>query len=255
MFPRELMAADLFKILLVFARIGAALMLLPGFGNVLVSARARLLLALILSLLLEPSLGGRLPPMPADPLSLFLLLAGEVTIGVFFGLVAQILVSPLDLAGSTIGYAVGLTNMFVFDPLSEQQSALLTGFLNLTAINLVFLSNAHHLMFQAMVDSYTLLVPGRPLPTDDFSATLVRTLGEAFVMGFKLSAPLMVFALTFNTALGLLSRLVPQMQVFLVGLPVQILGGLAIFSACLAPILSWFLRHFTDGMTSFLAPG
>ncbi len=249
---RELLATDVFKLLLVFSRLGAAIMLLPGLGSTLVAVRARLLLALGIAFLLIPTVGRHLPAAPADPLSMFLLIGSEITIGVFFGLITQILMAPLDLAGTSIGFAVGLTNVFTFDPVTQQQSQLLTGFLNLTAITLVFMTDAHHLMLRALVDSYDLFVPGRPLPMGDFAQALVRTLGGSFVMGFRLAAPSLVFALTFNTALALLNRLVPQMQVFFVGMPLQILGGLAILMLCLPPIMYWFIRHFTDGIGAYL---
>ncbi len=252
---RELIATDVFKLLLVFARLGAAMMLLPGFSSTVVNARTRLLLALGIAFLLMPVLGRSLPPAPAGPLSLFLLLGGEVTIGIFLGLMTQILMAPLDLAGTVISNSVGLTNVFTFDPVSRQQSQLLPGFLNLIAVTLVFLTDSHHLMLRALVDSYGLFVPGRPLPMDDFAAALVRTLGESFVLGFKLAAPALVFSLTLNTALALLNRLVPQMQVFFVGLPIQLLGGLAILMLCLPPIMYWFIRNFVDGVGAFLSRG
>jgi flagellar biosynthesis protein FliR len=252
---RDLLTTDVYKLLLVFARMGAAIMVFPGLGSSMVLARARLLLAMAISLLLVPTVSPLVPAMPPDPLSLFFLVAGEVTIGMFLGLITQILMSPLDLAGSTIGYAVGITNVFTFDPVTQQQSQLLTGFLNLTAITAVFLTDTHHLMLRALVDSYSLLVPGNPLPVDDFSASLVRVLGESFLMGIKLAAPLLVFSLTFNAALGLLNRLVPQIPVFFVGLPVQIMGGLAILMICLPPMMLWALRYFHEGIGAFLAPG
>lgn len=252
---REILATDVFKLMLVFARLGAAVMLFPGFGSAMVNARVRLVLALGLAFILLPSLAPHLPPMPAGPLSLFLLIAGEVTIGLFLGILTQVLMVPLDLAGNSIGYAVGLTNVFTFDPISQQQSQALTGFLNMLGMTLVFLTDTHHLMLRALVDTYTLFTPGNPLPMGDFAYSVVHTLDESFVLGIKLAAPLMVFVLTFNTALGLLNRLVPQMQVFFVGLPIQILGGLAILMTCLAPIMYWFLRYVSDGVAAFVAPG
>ncbi len=75
------------------------------------------------------------------------------------------------------------------------------------------------------------------------------------ILGFKLAAPLIVFALTFNTALALLNRLVPQMQVFFVGMPIQIMGGMAVLALCLPALMTWFLRHFDEGLSAFVNPG
>jgi len=249
---REMLAADLFQWMLVFARLGSAVMFLPGFNSTMVSARVRLLFALILSFLLLPVLGGKLPPSSPSAIGLFLLLAAEIGFGIFIGLMVQVMISALDTAGNAIGYATGLTNMFTFDPITEQQSALMTGFLNLVAVTLIFASNCHHLMLRAIVDSYTIYGPGQPLPFGDLSQLLVRTLGNAATMGLRLAAPFLVFSVTFNTGLGLINRLVPQIQVFLVGLPIQILGGLTILMITLPAIMLLFINSLSEGIGSFL---
>jgi flagellar biosynthetic protein FliR len=252
---REILATDVFKLLLVFARLGAGIMLLPGIGSAMVSTRARLLLALAIAFLLQPTLGASLPPMPQDLWSLFFLVLQEVTIGIFFGVLIVILMSALDLAGNFIGYSVGLTNAFVMDPVSQEQAQILTGFLDTTAVTLVLVTDTHHLMLRALVDSYALFQPGNALPVGDFSDMLIRTAGRSFLVGLQLSAPLVVFSLIFNCGLGLLNRLVPQMQVFFVGMPIQILGGLSLLMLCLPPLMLWFLHYLGEGLGVFLAPG
>jgi flagellar biosynthetic protein FliR len=251
---REILTTNVYAVLLIFARLGAAMMLFPGLNSATVPARFRLLLAVITAFLVMPSLVGQLPPMPTDLMAMALLIVGEITVGLFFGVLMQILIMPIDVAGSSIGFAVGLTNMFTADPISSEQNQLLTGFLNLTAISLVFVTNSHHLMFRALVDSYSLFVPGQLLPLDDFSQALWRAASDGMVLGFKLAAPTLVFALTFNTALALLNRLVPQMQVFFVGMPLQILGGLAVLAFCLPAIMGLFLGYFTDGLSAYVLP-
>jgi len=252
---REMLAANLFLWMLIFARLGSAVMFLPGFNSTMVSARMRLLFALIVSFVLLPVLGGKLPPPPSSPIGLFLLMGGEIAFGIFIGLVVQAMVAALDVAGTAIGYATGLTNMFTFDPITEQQSALVTGFLNLVAVTLIFASNTHHLMLHALVDSYSLLAPGQKLPTEDLAQLLVRTLSGSAMLGLRLAAPLVVFSITFNTGLALINRLVPQIQVFLVGLPVQILGGLTILMVCLPAIMLLYINRLADGLGSFLTFG
>jgi flagellar biosynthetic protein FliR len=250
-----MLSADLYKWMLIFARLGAGAMLLPGFNSNMVPARARLLFALMLSFVLMPVLGDKLPAAPSQPLALFILLAVEISIGVFIGILTQILIASMDFAGSTIGYAIGLTNMFTFDPITEQQSQLMTGFLNLTAVTMILVTDTHHLMIHALVDSYNIVAPGAKLPTDDLAHVLVRTLTETTLIGLRLSAPLLVFSITFNAGLALLSRLVPQIQVFLVGLPMQIIGGFTVLMICLPAILLLFISQLTDGIGAFLTFG
>jgi len=251
----ELLSTDIFKLLLVFSRLGMALMLIPAIGGTLIPTRVRLLLAVVISFLLLPVLGPRLPAMPQDLARLFLILLGEVTVGLFFGILTQVLMSSLDLAGNFIGYSAGLTNAFVFDPVSESQSQLITGFLNTAAITLIFVTNTHHLMLRALIDTYGVFAPGQALPFEDMSTMLVSVAGKSFTVGIQLASPLVVFSLVFNTGLGMLNRLVPQMQVFFVGMPIQIMVGLSILMISLPPILLWFMRHMIEGIGAFMSPG
>lgn len=252
---RDILSTNVYGFLLIFVRVGAAIMFFPGLSSAAIAVRIRLLLALSIAFLLVPTLGGQLPRMPADPLSMLLLIASEATIGVFFGILGQVLFLPIDIAGASIGFSLGLTNMFTHDVVTQEQSQLMTGLLNLIAVTVVFATDTHHLMFQAVVDSYTLFAPGATPPFDGFSEMLMRTSSDAMTIGFKLAAPAIVFAMTFNSALALLNRLVPQVQVFFVGVPIQVMGGLSILAFCLPALMIWFLRFFTDSLTSFLAPG
>jgi flagellar biosynthetic protein FliR len=247
-----LLSADIYRWAVIFARIGAGAMLMPGLSSTMISMRVRLVFALILSFIMLPVLSSKLPPQPSGPLALFLLLGSEITIGIFIAIVTQILVSALDLAGTSMGFSIGLSNVFTFDPITEQQSQLITGFLNLMAVTLIFVTNTHHLMLRALIDSYELVAPGQALPTDDFAHVAVRTLGASSVMGLRMAAPLLVFSMTFNAGLGLLSRLVPQIQVFFVGLPLQIFGGMVFLAVCLPAIMLLFISQLTDGIKSFL---
>lgn len=249
---RELLAADIFKFMLVFARLGAAMMLMPALGSTLITTRTRLALALLIAFVILPLLADRLPPQPKDIPTLALLIVGEVTVGLFLGLIMQGLLMALDLAGNFIGYSVGLTNAFVFDAATAEQSQLLIGFLNTTVITLMFLTDMHHMMLRAVVGSYDVFGPGGALSMGDLSSTLVGVTSRSFIVGMQLSAPLVVFSLVFNIALGLINRLVPQMQVFFVGMPLQIFLGLALLMVGLPPILLWFVRHFADGVGAFL---
>ncbi len=252
---RDIAATNLFDFLLIFARMGTAIMLFPAIGGALVAPRMRLLLALGVSFVIAPAVAPGLPRLPDDPLRLLMLLGSEITIGFYFGVTMQLLMAAIDLAGNFMGYSVGLTNALISDPVTEQQSQLISGFLNTATVALLLITNTHHLMFRAVVDSYSLFIPGAPLPMGDFSRQMVTTLGTSFVIGLKLAAPLVIFSLVFNAGLGLLNRLVPQMQVFFVGMPMQILGGFAVLSLSMTVMFYVYIRYFAESVTSYLAPG
>jgi len=252
---KEILTVDVFKLLLIVARLGTAIMFAPGFGGALVTSRTRLLLAFLMSFLLMPTLSPQLPAMPVDPMGMTVLVLGEATVGLFFGVLMQLLLAPIDLAGNFISFATGLTNAYVYDAISQDQSQIVTSYLNNIALTLFLMSDIHHLILRALVDSYTLFQPGAALPMGDFSQTLVRVAGESFSIAMRLAAPLIVFALVFNVALGLMNKLVPQMQVFFVGTPLQLLIGMSILMMALSPMMMIFLRYMTEGITPFLSQG
>jgi len=251
----ELLQLDIYRFFVVFARIGAAMMLLPGISGQLVSVRIRLLLAVTISALLVPPLAPLLPSAPSSPAALLQVLGGEVIIGVFLGTVVSCVMATLNVAGTIIGFMTGLTNAFSFDPIAEQQSSLLTGFLANIGLLAIFSTDLHHLMFRAIAESYGLFRPSEGLPLGDFAETLSHLLTQAFRLGLQFAAPLVVFGLVFYTGLGLLSRLVPQLQVFFVAMPIQLLIGLAMMMASMGTVIALFLRHFEATLLPFLPPG
>ncbi len=250
----EILTTDIYRLFLIFSRVGAAMMIMPGFGSSVVQARVRLLLAVAVAFLLLPVLRSTIPPLPSHPSTLFLLIAGEVTVGVYLGVMTQVLVSSLQVAGTFIGFQTGLTNAFSFDAVAQQQSTLLSGFLSNLALVALFATDMHHVMIHAIVDSYDLFRPGQPMPFGDFSETLAHMTSDSFTLGVRMAAPLLVFGLVFYAGLGLLSRLVPQMQVFFVAQPMQVLGGLWMLMVALPLIMLLFLHAFEDGLAPYLTP-
>jgi len=251
----QILTANVYGYVLVFTRLGAALMILPGFASGVVQVRVRLLLALGITLVLLPVLGPKLPPLPTHPAQLALLLAGEAMIGIFLGMIGQFLLSALSVAGSFMSFQTGLTNAFSFDAVAQEQSQMLTGVLSTLGIVAVFVADAHHLMLKAMVDSYDLFPPGAPVPLSDMAMTMTRLLGDMFTLGVRLSAPLLVFGMVFYSGLGLLSRMVPQMQVFFVATPLQVLIGLWMTMVALPVLMMLFMGALQTGLLRYVAPG
>lgn len=251
----ELLAVDVYVLFMIFTRIGAAVMFLPGFLNANYYARARLMLALSVAYVLMPVLGPKIPPMPASIAEFGLLVMGEVLVGAFFGLVLQAILAALDLTGNILSFSVGLAAAMVSDPSTQQQSQILSSFLTFTGVVVIFLTNTHHLMIRGVVESYALFIPGQPLPLDDLVSVFIRMLSDGFRLGMAIVAPLLVFALLFNAALGFTNRLVPQMQVFFVGMPLQIIIGLFLLAACLPAMMYWFLIQFADQVTFVFSRG
>ena len=174
----ELLNQEIYKFILVFLRIGAAIMFMPGFSAGYVNARQRLSIALAVAVVLVPFLNDQLPPQPTDTLSAIKVYLFEVTYGIFFGLIMQILFSALNLSGNFIGQAIGFSNAQIFDPAFQNQSIVIETFLSLLALTVIFITDIHHLMLSAVIDSYTLFPVGSALPIEDFSDFMSQTLKD-----------------------------------------------------------------------------
>jgi len=246
----QLINLNLFAFLLVFARIGAAMSVIPGFGSQQVPVTVRLTFSLILCLVVTPLVMDSLPAEPAQVSVLFLLLASEILIGLFLGLVPRVLMAALQTAGTVLAMVASMANMFVLDPIAEQQSSLLSTFLGMMALTLVFVTDTHHLMLAALADSYSVFSPVQGPMIPDMSDFLARKVTESFALGVQLSAPLIVSGVAYYVGLGVLGRLMPQLPVFFFGLPIQISMQIYLFMISLAAMMMVFMTYFENGLLS-----
>ena len=247
----ELLAADLYTYALVFLRVGSVFMLMPGFAASYVNMQTRLILALAVSLILQPMVSGILPVQP-DNFSLELqYMINEIAIGLFLGIIMQMLFFALNLAGAIASQAIGFANAQLFDPAFQGQSMLIESFLSVVAITLIFVTDIHHLMFEALVDSYKLFAPGQAISWGDIADHATQTMNQSFDFGFKLGAPFIAFTIIFYSCMGLLSRLMPQLNIFFLSLPVQIFLGLGVLLITVPVILTVFFSYYGEGLHFF----
>lgn len=234
--------------MLVFARIGAMVMLLPGFGEMTVPVRVRLAIALILTLIMVPLHRAQFQVDVTNLNALGVLMLQEIVIGLVLGLTARVTISALQVAGSVIAQQLGLGFVTAVDPTQGQQGLLIGNFLTLLGLTLLFATDLHHVVIAALNDSYSLFAPGAAIPTGDIASLITRAFAQAFKIGIQLSAPFLVFGLIFNLGLGVLARLMPQMQVFFVAVPLSILVGFLILAVVLATMMGTFLDYFSSVM-------
>jgi flagellar biosynthetic protein FliR len=181
------------------------------------------------------------------------MLAQELTIGIALGLTARLTISALQVAGSVIAQQLGLGFVVAVDPTQGQQNVILGNFLSMLGIALIFATDLHHLAITALNDSYTLFRPGEMPLTGDMAALMTQSVATAFRIGIQLSAPFLVFGFLFNLGLGVLSRLMPQMQVFFIGVPLSILLGFIMLMLVIGAIMGNFIGHL-QGVLLELAP-
>jgi flagellar biosynthetic protein FliR len=249
----ELLSGNVFAAMLVFVRVGAAALLLPGLAAAYVGARTRLLFALAVSVAVVPVLAGRLPALPVSPIDLVSLVSTEAAVGVFLGMVTRILIAALHAAGTFASLFMSLASALIQDPVAEAQTSTIAGFFVLVGTLLVFVTDLHHLMIRAIVGSYDVLPAGTALPVGDVGDALARQLADSFALGLQLAMPFAVIGLVYAVGLGLLSRLMPQLPVFFFGLPLQIALQVWAMVLALSAIMLMFLDHFAEALSRLWA--
>ena len=234
--------------MLVFARIGAMVMLLPGFGEVNIPVRIKLSIALLLTMIILPLHRAAYQVDLSSLAPLLVLMLHEIVIGIVLGATARVTLSALQVAGSVIAQQLGLGFVTAVDPTQGQQGLLIGNFLTILGLTLLFATDSHHLVIAALNESYRIFSPGQTFSTGDVAALATKAFAAAFKIGLQLSAPFLVFGLVFNLGLGVLARLMPQMQVYFVGVPLSILIGFLILALVITAIMGTFLDYFVSVM-------
>jgi len=208
----------------------------------------------LLSVAIAPAVPDLPSSMPGTVIELVGPIANEIIVGLFFGLLARSLIAAVETAGMMISFQMSLANAVAFNPAMASQGSIIGSFLSVAALVVVFTSNTHHLIILALSDTYRLVPIGGPPPMEDMANAFARAVAHAFSIALRLAAPFILLGLIFNTGLGVLARLMPQIQIFFVGIPLQLMGGLAVMFTVLAAVLGYWLSQFQDALTNGL-PG
>jgi flagellar biosynthesis protein FliR len=228
----------------VLVRVASILFVLPFLESRNVPTMVKVGLAVSVSVLLLPQLDVTAPSLDTSPVTLALGIGAEVAIGLIIGLIVQLLFAGVQLAGQIAGFQMGLAIANVVDPASSLQIPLLSQFLNLFAF-MIFLSlNIHYYFIKALVDGFVIL----PFWSAQFNGNLyelmMETAAKAFIIGIQIGAPVMVALMLTSVALGLVARTVPQMQIFIVAMPVKIILGLIFLGFSLPYCMSFLHKAF-----------
>jgi flagellar biosynthetic protein FliR len=215
---------------LLFARLGAVLMVAPVWGEQVVPMTFRLGLAVLVTATLAPTVAINAPPLPANIINAIPLIINEIIIGLIMGLGARLMMSALQVAGATAGIASGLGFAQQIDPIASQPAAIFSAFFSMLGLVLIMSVGLHRVMIEAAADSYAIFPPGAFPPIGDATQFVIDAVSNSFRLGIQIAAPVLIFSLIFNIALGLVSRLIPQVQVFMTALPLSVTLGLAVIA-------------------------
>jgi flagellar biosynthesis protein FliR len=232
----DLTAVALYGGFLVFARVAAALMLLPGFGETHLPQRVRLIAALLVAAAMAANLPGRPEVLPA-PATMAGEIGAEIVVGLLLGTVARTLFLALHVAGTLIAQQAGL-GLLVPASIEPEGVSALAQILLFGGISLIFALDLDHQLLLAIRDSYALFPLGELPDAGDMARHVTRTVSDAFSLGVRLSLPFLVIGFTLYAGLGVINRAMPQMMVFFVAAPGFTIIGLVLLAVTL-PTLLW----------------
>ncbi|MCF8495075.1 MAG: flagellar biosynthetic protein FliR [Alphaproteobacteria bacterium] len=251
----DFLVSGVLAFMLVFMRMGTAVMIMPGLGDSFVPQKIRLHMALGLSLVLFPLVIGKVPaPMPG-PAMLLPLIGMEFIVGLFIGTIARIFMTAMDTAGMIISFSSSLSNAQLFNPSLASQGSLMGAFLSVTGVVFLFATNLHHLLIMGVVESYELFPIGVLPDSGSMADLMARAVASSFLIGIEISAPFIILTTLIYVGMGVLSRLMPQVQVFMIALPLQIVLSLILMTMTLSVGLLYWAHEFEDSMVYFLGGG
>lgn len=225
---------------LIFARLASLVMTMPGVGDSSVPPRIRLSFAFVMTLALTPVIAPVLPAIPSEVSGIAGAVIKEVLVGLMIGTILRLFLTALATAGEIVSIQTTLSFAQTSAPGIAPGSTTLGTFLGLIGLVLIMTTDLHHMFIAAIVRSYAIFPFTRDIPVADAGELAVQTVSQSFKMGVQLSAPVAVFGLIFNIAIGLIGRVMPQFQVYFVASPLMVLFGLSIFAITLGVVgLVW----------------
>lgn len=237
-----------FHAVLLVARLGGAALLLPGLGEPDVPPSIRLALVLALVALLLPGLSPGLPAVPAAPAEVARLILLETAVGLFLGLLARLVALAMAQAGQVAALMIGLASPLQTDQLLGGQGTATGRLFSLLAAVLVLGTGLYALPLRALAESYRTFPPGAPVPLGAPAAAVAQAVADSLALALRLAGPLVLAGMLGNFALGLLARLAPQVQVYALALPAQILGGLLLLGLLMPTLLGVWLTAAEAGL-------
>ncbi|MEP1930481.1 MAG: flagellar biosynthesis protein FliR [Roseibium sp.] len=243
----------LLAVFMLFCRIGACLMVIPGFGSNRIPVRIRLFVALAISLALSPLLTPTIQAAIPDetPGTVFRFIGAELLTGLFIGFLGRIFLAALETLTTLVSMAVGLSNMPGMPIEGGDALPPVANLFTLTATAMVFISNQHWEILRGLADSYAAIPAGQPLAAVTSLEQFTDQLAKTFVLALRVCSPFIVYTVVVNLAVGLVNKLTPQIPVYFISLPFVIAGGLYFLHLVAAEAIMIFL----DGYFTWLQLG
>jgi flagellar biosynthesis protein FliR len=247
----QLSFQELNRFFLVFARVSILFSLFPFFGSQVIPNLSKLGLALLVALALYPVVDLRDSVVPASPVAMIRLTLGEFVVGLVLGILLQVLFEGVKMMGEVVGMQTGFSITNILDPQNGVQVSILSNMAYLMGLVLFLILNGHHILLNSIRESFDILRVGSVGISEKGFGDVIGKCGEMFVIAVKIGAPVMACLLLVNMALGIITKMIPQMNVMIVAFPVQIIAGLFFFGISLA-LLASLMDKYLSIMSSWL---
>lgn len=230
---------------LAFCRIGACIMVMPGFSSARLPMQIRLFLAFALSLAILPLLWDTIYPLTkGDTITFFTYIFFESLVGATFGMIAHLYVLGMQFAATVMGASIALNGPPAQDVLEDTSESQLTSMLTYGALLLLFVLDFHHVVIRAIVDSYASIPLGNPVSMQRTLITLTDTLVASMNVALRVASPFILYGFLFNVAVGLINKLAPQIPVYFISTPYALAGGVLLLYFGIAALVNQFVNGF-----------
>ncbi len=230
---------------LIFCRIGGCVMAMPGFSSARIPMQIRLFMAAALSLAILPVLWDTVYPTVHTSSATYIgFIFSELLIGLMYGMLARLYTLGLQFAASIIGMMIGYSQPGAGDIFEDAPESSLSGFITFAGMMILFMMDFHHIVFRALVDSYTAMPFGGVMQMRATLISFTDTLSSTTYIMLRLCSPFLIYGLMFNVAIGFINKLAPQMPVYFISAPYLLLGGLFLFYFSVAALVSQFGQSF-----------
>jgi len=230
---------------LVFCRIGGCVLALPGFSSARVPEQLRVFIAGALSIAVMPLLWDTVYPAVHTGSATYIgLIFSESLIGVMYGMLARIYTLGMQFAASIMAMMVGYTQPGSTDIIEDTSENSLSAFVTFAGIMILFIMDFHHIVFRALIDSYTTMPFGGLMQLRSTLITFTDTLEQTTYIMLRLSSPYLIYGLIFNISIGFINKLAPQIPVYFISTPYLLMGGLFLLYFSIAALISQFAQSF-----------
>jgi flagellar biosynthetic protein FliR len=243
---------------LVLVRISGIVLIAPIFGTNDVPPTVRAFLTLALALLVAPVQAAAPPTLPSSLVEFSLIIAAELLIGIVLGLGVTILFSAFQLTGGVVGQLSGMSLGEIFNPALDDNVPLFSHLLYMTAVGTYVVIGGHRLLLGGLLETFAAVPPGSATLPDELDRLLVDLLTESFRLGLRAAAPAATALLLATVVLGLVSRSLPQLNIFALGFGLNALTTFAALAVSLGGV-AWLLQDrlgsTLDAVINFVLAG